>query len=115
MSGGWGRRRVGLFAASCGGLAVLALLLAVSGRFAAASVAWAAALLGWVPVAVAAQRAHAAARDDAVAAFVQAIACKDPYTGEHTDRVARYSVYIGEELGLSPRIGRAHVGTPVTL
>lgn len=103
MSGGWGRRHVGLFAVTSGGLAVLALLLAVSGRLDAAAAAWAPALLCLVPVALAAQRAHAAARDDAVAALVRAIARKDPYTGEHTERVARYSVYIGEELGLSPR------------
>ena len=46
---------------------------------------------------------HVAARDHAVAALVRALAVKDPYTGEHTERVARYSVYIAEELGWSGR------------
>lgn len=43
------------------------------------------------------------ARDAAVAGLVHALAAKDPYTGEHTERVARYSVYIGKELGFSRR------------
>ena len=68
-----------------------------------ALVAWpvvtAAALLG----ARAAHAAHVAARDAAVAGLVRALAVKDTYTGEHTERVARYSVWIGEELGWSRR------------
>jgi HD-GYP domain-containing protein (c-di-GMP phosphodiesterase class II) len=54
-----------------------------------------AAALGWVRAALARRDA---ARDAAVAALVRALAAKDPYTGEHTERVARYSVYIAEEL-----------------
>lgn len=50
---------------------------------------------------------HRAARDAAVAGLVRALAVKDPYTGEHTERVARYSVYIAEELGWPRRrVGR---------
>ena len=41
------------------------------------------------------------ARETTIGVFLRAIHAKDAYTGEHTLRVARYSAYIGEELGLS--------------
>lgn len=69
----------------------------------AALVAWAVALVATSLAAVAGHRKLVVARDRAVAGLVKALAVKDPYTGEHTERVARYSVYIGEELGLSRR------------
>ena len=103
MTGGWGRRLVALFAASGGGFAVLALLLVVSGRPHAAATAWLLSLPPMAFVAIACQREHVTARDAAVAGLVRAVAWKDAYTGEHTERVARYSVYVGEELGLSRR------------
>jgi HD-GYP domain-containing protein (c-di-GMP phosphodiesterase class II) len=103
MTGGRGRRHVGLLAAFGGGAAVLALLLVVSGRPHAAFGAWLVAMPCTVLVALAGIADHAAAREAAVQGFVQAIACSDAYTGEHTERVGRYSAYIGEELGLSRR------------
>ncbi|HEX2040557.1 MAG TPA: HD domain-containing phosphohydrolase [Acidimicrobiales bacterium] len=103
MAGGWGRRHVDLLAACGGGMAVLALLLVVTGHPHAAVGAWAVALACTVVTAVACRAEHLAAREAAVDALVRAIAWKDQYTGEHTERVARYSVYIGEELGLSRR------------
>lgn len=103
MAGGWGRRLVVLFAVLGGGLAVLALLLLVSGRPHAAVAAWLLSLPPVAFVAIACQREHEATRDAAVAGLVRAIAWKDAYTGEHTERVGRYSTYIGEELGLSRR------------
>lgn len=42
------------------------------------------------------------ANDAAVRVFVRLIEAKDPYTAGHTERVAKYADYIGEELGLSP-------------
>jgi HD superfamily phosphodiesterase len=42
------------------------------------------------------------AHDAAIRVFVQLIEAKDPYTAGHTERVAKYSVYIGEILRLDP-------------
>jgi hypothetical protein len=42
------------------------------------------------------------AHDAAVRVFVRLIEAKDPYTAGHTERVAKYAVYIGEELGFDP-------------
>ncbi|MCU1483350.1 MAG: hypothetical protein JWN67_96 [Actinomycetia bacterium] len=42
------------------------------------------------------------AHDAAIRVFIRLIEAKDPYTAGHTERVARYAVYIGEELGLDP-------------
>ena len=42
------------------------------------------------------------AHDAAIRVFVRLIEAKDPYTAGHTGRVAKYAVYIGEELGLVP-------------
>ena len=42
------------------------------------------------------------AHDASVQLFIRLIEAKDPYTAGHTERVAKYSAYIGEELGLSP-------------
>jgi hypothetical protein len=42
------------------------------------------------------------AHEATIAVFLRAIEAKDPYTAGHTRRVAGYSAYIGEELGLSP-------------
>jgi hypothetical protein len=41
------------------------------------------------------------AHDATIHVFLRAIAAKDPYTAKHTERVCKYSVYIGEQLGLS--------------
>jgi hypothetical protein len=41
------------------------------------------------------------AQDATVRVFIRAIEAKDPYTAGHTERVAKYAVYIGEELRLS--------------
>lgn len=41
------------------------------------------------------------AHDATIRVFVRAIAAKDAYTARHTERVCRYSLYIGEKLGLS--------------
>lgn len=40
------------------------------------------------------------AQDAAIRVFVRLIEAKDPYTAGHTERVAKYAGYIGEELGL---------------
>ncbi|MCU1379789.1 MAG: hypothetical protein JWN29_2772 [Acidimicrobiales bacterium] len=42
------------------------------------------------------------AQDAAIRVFVRLIEAKDPYTAGHTERVAQYAVYIGEELDLDP-------------
>jgi HD-GYP domain-containing protein (c-di-GMP phosphodiesterase class II) len=43
--------------------------------------------------------------DASIRLFVRLIEAKDPYTAGHTERVAKYATYIGEELGLSgPRL-----------
>jgi HD-GYP domain-containing protein (c-di-GMP phosphodiesterase class II) len=41
------------------------------------------------------------AHEATIRVFMRAIHTKDAYTGKHTERVARYSVYIGEEMGFS--------------
>lgn len=100
---GWARRRARRLAA--GGLALGALgigALALGQPF-AALVAWAALVVDLTALAAGCRAEHAAARDAAVRGLVAALALKDPYTGQHTERVARYSVYIGEALGLSKR------------
>jgi hypothetical protein len=38
--------------------------------------------------------------DASVQLFIRLIEAKDPYTAGHTERVAKYSAYIGEEMGL---------------
>jgi hypothetical protein len=44
-----------------------------------------------------------------LAVLVQALEAKDPYTGGHVARVARFAGYIGAELGFSPaRLRRLH-------
>jgi hypothetical protein len=44
-----------------------------------------------------------------LAVLVQALEAKDPYTGGHVARVARFARYIGTELGFSPaRLRRLH-------
>jgi hypothetical protein len=40
------------------------------------------------------------AHDATIRVFLRAIAAKDEYTAKHTERVCKYSVYIGEQLGL---------------
>jgi len=40
------------------------------------------------------------ARDSTIQVFLKALEVKDPYTARHTRRVAKFSCYIGEELGL---------------
>jgi hypothetical protein len=42
------------------------------------------------------------AREATINVFSRAIAAKDEYTARHTERVAKYCLYIGEKLGLSP-------------
>jgi hypothetical protein len=41
------------------------------------------------------------AHDASVQLFIRLIEAKDPYTAGHTERVAKYSLYIGEELALN--------------
>jgi hypothetical protein len=41
------------------------------------------------------------AHEATIRVFLRAIAAKDDYTHRHTQRVCKYSLYIGEELGLS--------------
>lgn len=43
-----------------------------------------------------------AAHEATAQVFVRAIEAKDPYTAGHTERVAKYALYIAEELGLTP-------------
>jgi putative nucleotidyltransferase with HDIG domain len=52
--------------------------------------------------AFAASEALREARERTIGVFLKALEVKDPYTAKHTLRVARYSCYIGEELGLKP-------------
>jgi heme exporter protein D len=40
------------------------------------------------------------ARDATIRVFIKALELKDLYTARHTERVAKYACYIGEELGL---------------
>jgi hypothetical protein len=42
------------------------------------------------------------ANDASVRLFIRLIEAKDPYTAGHTERVAKYATYVGEELGLPP-------------
>lgn len=42
------------------------------------------------------------AHDASLHLFIRLIEAKDPYTAGHTERVAKYTTYIGEELGLAP-------------
>ena len=42
------------------------------------------------------------AHDASVRLFIRLIEAKDPYTAGHTERVAKYALYVGEELGLPP-------------
>jgi hypothetical protein len=42
------------------------------------------------------------AHEASVRLFIRLIEAKDPYTAGHTERVAKYSLYVGEELGLPP-------------
>jgi hypothetical protein len=42
------------------------------------------------------------ARGETIAVFLKALEVKDLYTARHTERVAKYSGYIGEELGFRP-------------
>jgi HD-GYP domain-containing protein (c-di-GMP phosphodiesterase class II) len=103
MAGGWGRRHVRACTAVGTAFAVLSVLLVARGWAHAGLAAWVAALPLLALVAQACRLELADAREAAVAGLVRALAAKDEYTGEHTQRVARYSVYIGEELGLSRR------------
>ena len=41
------------------------------------------------------------AHDASVQLFIHLIEAKDPYTAGHTERVAKYAAYVGEEMGLS--------------
>jgi HD-GYP domain-containing protein (c-di-GMP phosphodiesterase class II) len=52
--------------------------------------------------AFAASEALREARERTIGVFLKALEVKDPYTAKHTLRVARYSCYIGEQLGLKP-------------
>lgn len=100
---GWARRRARRLAE--GGLALGALGITALGlgRPLVALAAWVALVVDLTVLAAGCRAEHAAARDAAVRGLVAALALKDPYTGRHTERVARYSVYIGEALGLSKR------------
>jgi hypothetical protein len=42
------------------------------------------------------------AHEATIRLFIRLIEAKDAYTAGHTERVARYALYVGEELGLSP-------------
>jgi hypothetical protein len=42
------------------------------------------------------------AHEATIRLFIRLIEAKDPYTAGHTERVARYSLYVGEELTLPP-------------
>jgi hypothetical protein len=42
------------------------------------------------------------AHDAAIQVFVKLIEAKDPYTAGHSGRVAKYAVYVGEEMGFDP-------------
>lgn len=42
------------------------------------------------------------AQERSIGLFIRLIEAKDPYTAGHTERVATFSLYIAEELGLSP-------------
>jgi len=42
------------------------------------------------------------AHDASVRLFIRLIEAKDPYTAGHTERVAKYAAYVGEEMGLPP-------------
>jgi hypothetical protein len=45
------------------------------------------------------------AHDASLQLFIRLIEAKDPYTAGHTERVAKYALYIGEELGMTaPRL-----------
>jgi len=100
---GWARHTArALLVAACV-LAVACAATAIGHRPAVAAASWVLLVACLGLLAAAGHAEHEAARAAAVAGLVRALAVKDPYTGEHTERVARYSSYIGEELGLSAR------------
>ena len=69
------------------------------------SMGWVALVLVIIPAAIA-RKVFAsflelrAAHDATVRVFTKAIEAKDPYTAGHTERVAKYALYIGEQLKL---------------
>lgn len=100
---GWARRTARSLLVAAGLLAPVAATAGIVGLPVVALVAWAVLTACLGLLAVAGHAEHEAARAAVVAGLVRALAAKDAYTGEHTERVARYSAYIGEELGLSRR------------
>lgn len=103
MADSWAGQHLRPLAVVTAAASVAAVTLVLVGSPSGALGPWALALAAAGFLVLGCRREHAGARDAAVAGLVRAIAEKDPYTGEHIERVARYSVAIGEELGLSRR------------
>src|SRR6185369_7284796 len=46
--------------------------------------------------------------------LAKSVELRDPYTGDHTDRVTKYSLLLAEELGLTPEeVHLINIGTPL--
>ena len=70
------------------------------------SLGWLAVVLLMTPVAVARTTFSSflelvSAHEATIGVFLRAIEAKDEYTAKHTQRVCRFSIYIGEELGFN--------------